>query len=310
MVERRGYGSPTAYRRALTDRLNNAAERSRWVLPQLQRQTAYDRLLQRLYRIDRGWVVKGAIALLARNIGVRATVDIDVYRGIAADSAERELRDAVARDIGDWFRFDVGPPRVGRNAVNGTRLPVAAYVGTTVWTRFHVDLVGPDGTMTGEPEDVPALIHTVMPGVAQHGYRVYPLVDHVADKTVATFERHGDSEVPSTRYKDLVDLVAIVTAVSVRAEPQMAALAAGAQRRRIALPQRFGVPARDLWERGYAAEAGRSLLSVGRTLDEALGVVGPFLDPLLDRTAVGVWDSERGAWVSGLCCGAGVAGDR
>lgn len=296
MADKRSYGSPAAFRRALTDKLKTAAETSRWSLPQLQRQMAYDRLLERLYLVDEGWIVKGATALLARDMGVRATIDIDMYRAIAADLAARELRDAAARDIGDWFRFEIGPAHAVRNAADGARLPVKAYVGTTVWAQFHVDLVGSDVTMTGEPEDVTALARVVMPDVEQHGYRAYPLVDHVADKVAATFDRYGDTEAPSTRYKDLVDLVAIATEASVEAEAQMAALTSEAARRRIRLPQRFAVPAPELWERGYAAEAGRSLLPVARTLDEALAVVGPFLDPLLDGTATGTWDPKRGLW--------------
>jgi hypothetical protein len=297
MPDKDGYTSPANFRRALTDRLRNAAKESRWTLPQLQRQMAYDRLLERLYLVDQGWIVKGATALLARDIGVRATIDIDMYRGLAADIAERELREAAAKDIGDWFRFEVGPPHAVRNAANGTRLPVTAYVGTTVWAEFHVDLVGSDVTMTGEPEDVPPLARVVMPDVEQHGYRAYPLVDHIADKVAATFDRYGDSEAPSTRYKDLVDLVAIVTAASVEAEEQMTALASESHRRPVTLPPKFGVPDRELWERGYPAEAGRSLLPVARTLDDALAVVRPFLDPLLDGTAAGRWDPKRQGWV-------------
>ncbi len=79
-VAERSYGSPAAFRRALTDKLKAQAESSRWTLPQLQRQIAYDRLLERLYLIDSGWILKGATALLARDIGMRATVDIDMYR--------------------------------------------------------------------------------------------------------------------------------------------------------------------------------------------------------------------------------------
>lgn len=36
---------------------------------------AYDRLLERLYLVDEGWIIKGATALLARDIGVRGTLD-------------------------------------------------------------------------------------------------------------------------------------------------------------------------------------------------------------------------------------------
>ena len=57
-----------------------------------------------------------------------------------------------------------------------------AFVGNTVWVAFHIDLVGADLRMTGEPEVVPPLARVVIPDVQQHGYQVYPLVDHIADK--------------------------------------------------------------------------------------------------------------------------------
>jgi hypothetical protein len=88
---------------------------------------------------------------------------------------------------------------------------VNSYIGTALWVAFHVDLVGADLRMTGDPDLVPAIARVGMPTVEQHGYRAYPLVDHVADKVVATFEVHGETQRPSTRYRDLVDLVSIVT---------------------------------------------------------------------------------------------------
>lgn len=59
------YPNPSAFRRALTDRLRTLAQTTKWSLPELQRHIAYDRLLQRLYLADPGWIVKGAAALLA-----------------------------------------------------------------------------------------------------------------------------------------------------------------------------------------------------------------------------------------------------
>jgi hypothetical protein len=87
-----------------------------------------------------------------------------------------------------------------------------------------------------------------------------------------------------------------VSGASVDAEPQIKALASEARRRDITLPARFAVPGRELWERGYAAEAERSLLPTARTLDEALATVRPFIDPLLDGTATGRWDAVNGQW--------------
>lgn len=295
MTRSDSYPSPQAFRQALTDRLRDAAKPGPWTLPQLQRQIAYDRLLERLYLVDEGWVVKGATALLARGIGVRATIDVDIYRERARQDAEAELREAAARDIGDWFRFELGPGRaVATDAA--LRIPVTAYVGTAVWASFHVDLVGSDIRMTGQPDAVPPLARVLMPDVEQHGYRAYPLVDHITDKINAIVQRYSGQDRPSTRFKDLVDLVAIVTTVSVDADLQTAALKSEAERRGMPLPTAFDVPDRAIWERGYAAEAGRSLLPIAHTLDEALGVVRTFVEPLLAGTAAGRWDPGLRQW--------------
>jgi len=295
MTRSDSYPSPQAFRQALTDKLREAAKAGPWTLPQLQRQIGYDRLLERLYLVDDGWVVKGATALLARGIGVRATIDVDIYREQARDVAEAELREAASRDIGDWFRFELGPGRaVATDAAE--RISATAYVGTAVWASFHVDLVGSDMRMTGQPDAVPPLARVLMPDVEQHGYRAYPLVDHIADKISATVQRYSGQDRPSTRFKDLVDRVAIVTEVSVAADLQIAALTSEAERRAMPLPTTFDVPDQAIWERGYAAEAGRSLLTIAQTLDDALRLVRPFVEPLLKGAAAGQWDPRRSRW--------------
>jgi hypothetical protein len=296
MTAKERYATPAAFRRALTDRLKELAKESRWTLQQLQRQVAYDRILERLYLVDDGWIVKGATALLARDLGVRGSLDIDLYREVAWEVAESDLRRAAATDIGDWFRFEIGAASViGTDAV---RLPVDAIIGATTWAAFHVDLVGADLRMTGQPEDVRPLARGVIPNVEQRGYRAYPLTDHIADKVAATYERHGDTQMPSTRFRDLVDLVAIIAGASVNAEAQTVALTSEFLRRGLTLPERFYVPDRPLWEVGYTAEARRSLLQFAPTLDEALAAVRPFVDPILDGTAVGSWDPQQAKWTT------------
>lgn len=289
------YATPAAFRRALTDRLKTLAGTSRWTLPQLQRHVAYDRLLERLYLFDRDWVVKGAAALMARELGTRGTLDIDLYREISLAAAEADLRHAAAADIGDWFRFEVGAATPMGTV--GARLPVTSLIGTTTWASFHVDLIGSGLRMTGQPEHVPPLAENAIPEVDQHGYQAYPLVDHVADKVAATYERYGTAGMPSTRYRNLVNLVSIVTGASVPAADQITALVSEFDRRQLNLPTSFDVPDRRLWESGYAAEAHRSLLTAGHTLNEALTLVKPFIDPLLDQSATGHWDPGARQWL-------------
>lgn len=292
----KGYASPAAFRRALTDKLGAIAQSGKWSLLQLQRQIAYDRLLERLYAVDEGWVVKGATALLARDLGVRASIDVDVFRAAALEVAERELRRAAAVDLGDWFVFEAGAAQHAGDGAPGLRVPIRALIGPTEWARFHIDLVGNEVTMTRASEQMPALARVTMPDVEQHGYRVYPLVDHVADKIAATFDRYGKSRSPSTRYKDLVDLVAIASAASVEADAQIVALRSEVGRRGIELPATFEVPDRAAWKRGYDAEAARSLLEVATTLEEALELMARFADPLLDDSARGEWNPRAGGW--------------
>jgi len=298
--ERPPYASPAAFRRALTDKLRTIAHpRGPWALAELQRQIAYDRLLVRLYRLDNGWIVKGAAALLARDIAVRSTIDLDVYRASSRDEAERDIRGCAGIDVGDWFSFELGRGVSVADAGRAVRLPAIARIGATEWVRFHVDIVADEAgerRMTGTPDAVPPLAPIVLPGIDRPGYRVYPLVDHVADKTCAMFERFGAGGSPSTRYKDLIDLVVLAISVQVTAEAQMKALRSEATRRSITLPERFDVPDRAPWEIGYAAEARRSRGLSARTLDGALAAVRPFLDPLLANDVVGSWDPDRARW--------------
>jgi nucleotidyltransferase AbiEii toxin of type IV toxin-antitoxin system len=150
--------------------------------------------------------------------------------------------------------------------------------------------------MTGQPEEVPPLIPGIIPDIHQTRYKAYPLVDHVADKVAATYERHGDAQTPSTRFRDLVDLVSIVSGATIGADSQRIALTSEFRRRGLPLPTAFGIPDRSMWTNGYAAEARRSLLVDGRTLDEALAIFRPFIDPLLDGTASGMWDHKLRVW--------------
>lgn len=290
------YASPGAFRTALSAKLRTLSESSPWTVPQLRRQFAYDRLLERLYMLDDGWVIKGAVALLARDIGVRASLDIDVYRAKAADTAEADLRRAAARDIGDWFRFEIGPRQTLGDGSKAVRFAVVAYIGAQQWERFRIDLVGSDMRMVGEPDDVSAIAKVDMPELQQTGYRAYPLVGHIADKVAATFDRYGESQQPSTRFRDLVDLVALARGVSVEAQQAVAAVHSEAERRNVALPQSFDVPDRKQWEGGYAKEAAESLLTDASTLDQALAIVRPFINPLLQGTARGHWDHKRQDW--------------
>lgn len=289
------YKTPEAARRAVTDKLKTAAASSPWQLGDLQRQYAYDQLVERLYRVDAGWVIKGATALLARKVSVRHTIDIDIYRAGAIADVERQVRQAAALDIGDWMRFEIGPAvKITANGAQAARVKVKAYIGTKIWAPFQIDIVAAGVLMTGSPDPVPPLTDVQITDRERATWQAYPLVDHVADKICAILERHDGH--PSTRFKDLIDLVAISSRATVEADLQRRALVKEANRRSLDLPTTFDVPDRPLWERGYRAEARRTVGLDIVDLDAALAALRPFLDPLLDGTATGAWDPATHAW--------------
>ena len=149
------YQDPDAFRTALTQRLRRLAESSPWTLAELQRQFAYDRFLQRLNAGDDGWVLKGAAALLAREVSTRATRDVDLYRRAELVEAETALREAVAMDLGDWFTFEAGRSRQMTTGVIGLTIALTARIGNREWERFNVDLVGEAAGNSGQGSDRP-----------------------------------------------------------------------------------------------------------------------------------------------------------
>ncbi|WP_291410593.1 nucleotidyl transferase AbiEii/AbiGii toxin family protein [Actinophytocola sp.] len=133
--------------------------------------------------------------------------------------------------------------------------------------------------------------------------RIWPLEDHVADKVAAMYERHGERLLPSTRFKDLVDLVLIANKSSLNGATTHAALHAEVRRREAAgthliLPEIFVVPS-PAWPAGYRAEAAKAheLPVHYRTLDGATTLANAFISPLLRQDSPpGTWEFERREW--------------
>jgi hypothetical protein len=298
----RRYADPAALRHALTDRLRELARGRPGVqLSDLQRQFAYDRLLARVFSTEpEAWVLKGATALLARLHGsARHTLDIDLYRrGARLDEAEAALRVAASADAGDYFRFTLEP---GRRIAEGRatlRIPVTAYLGATVFARFHVDLVS-DVLMTDEPDEVPPLVPLDLPGIVSVPYRAYAIVDHIADKVCALVELHarvGRPAEASTRYRDLADLAVIAHTQPVDAAALRTALTSESGRRGIELPTALSAPGAPGWRAGYARVATGVPDLAERDLEAALVTVKRFLDPVLGETATGSWKPDRLDW--------------
>ena len=295
------YGTPLALRRGVTDHLRKLVEeRPGERLNDLLRQFAYDRLLARVFSAEPDrWVLKGAAAMLARLPQARHSKDIDLYSqdGDLAQ-AEQALREVAALDLGDYFRFELGPAGSLRQGVTAVRVPITAYLGPTEFASFQADLVA-GLSMTGSVEQVGALIDLDI-GLLQPPYWVYPVVDHIADKVCAAMlevhpRTHGKPS-PSTRYRDLVDLATFAYSTNLDGSALGTAPRSEARRRGLTLPDHLPDPVGPGWRAGYARAVRDAPSLLDRDLDAALRTVRAMLDPILREELDGRWDHRELEW--------------
>jgi len=290
------YASAQAFGAALTDRFKRLAADSGQVASQSRRQFAYDRLLARLFHTGpQEWILKGGVSMIARLGTARHTADVDlVVRADSVDAALDALRLAAARDLGDFFTFRFEGARALVQGVPGLRVPTEAWLGPRRFERFGVDLVT-SVVITGRPEEAEPLLPLTIPGLVRPRYRLYPLVDSVADKVMAIVESHRGR--PSTRFRDLVDLVLVAHSRQVRADDLAAALASERLRRDLPRSHGLAVPDETLWRAGYRTVAADVPGIAEKTLTDALPLVKRFIDPVLAGEVTGaVWDQVTLAW--------------
>ncbi len=290
------YATAQAFGAALTDRLGRLASETGRSVSQLRKQFAYDRLLARLFVDDpHGWIVKGGVSLVVRLGSARYTADVDLVGPAGSpDAALDALHRAVARDLGDFFSFRLSAPRALVQGVAGLRVAAEALLGPRTFEHFGVDLVT-GVEITGRPEEADATLSPPIPGLIRPPYRLYPLVDSIADKVTALAETHQGR--PSMRFRDLADLVLIAHARAVSADEMARALASERLRRDLPRATTLVVPDGVVWRDGYRSIARDLPTLTERTFAEALELARRFVDPVLDGSAAGrTWDPEELVW--------------
>lgn len=269
------------------------------------RQFIYDRLLARLFHDPNPpWLLKGGNALMSREpLAARASLDLD----IAAHQAEEDLDELLRRfaaatemDLGDHFRFEIISRREHHQGnvqphVAGYQLTLATYCGIRNLDTVKIDVVA--GTLvTGTPQPLtrPSL---AIDGLTPVVVIVYPIADHVADKVCATAETHGSFHTPSTRVRDLVDLVVIANTQPVDAGDLARAISLEWAYRGLPGTPTFDPPTD--WASSYARLAqGTPGCASHLTFDAAVRLVREeFLRPvLIGHTIRGSWEPSQHAW--------------
>ncbi|MFC4905705.1 nucleotidyl transferase AbiEii/AbiGii toxin family protein [Actinomadura gamaensis] len=292
------YPTPAAFNAAITARLKVASEESPYTVSQLRRQFAYDRILARVFTVgDGSWILKGGVAMLARLDSARHSTDIDLAASAASpENALKLLRNIAEHDLGDHFTFVLDQPRSLVQGVAGLRIPVAATLGPRPFERFSIDLV--TGVQITAPPETSGPLNLLadVPGLVKPRYRLYPLVDTLADKVLAIVERHGDR--PSTRFRDLVDIVLIAHTATIEAAALRRALHSEHHRRNQLLSDHFDIPDASVWKKGYERVAADVPDLNERTLAPALLLARAFLDPVLNgERQSGRWDPAGRRWL-------------
>lgn len=148
--------------------------------------------------------------------------------------------------------------------------------------------------ITGEIVVAQPANRLALPRLASTDYRLYPVVDQIADKVCATVADYAGK--PSSREKDLVDLVIFALTHNVDARSLRSAVETEARRRRLAPISALTVPAG--WGARYRREIGST--PYGRdfgAVEAAVDLMREFLDPALDgRVMAGTWAHASLKW--------------
>jgi len=290
------YQDAGSFRHALEHRLKQLAAGDEARLARDRKRVAFDRFLVRLNAIapDR-WLLKGGFALDLRLAGrARATKDIDLDWRDVDDELLDTLLDAAEHDAGDFFVFSI--ERSGALAdriAGGQRFRVSASLAGRAFETFPLDVaLRAEPMLAADTLTTPDLL--AFAGLGPVRVPALPLERQAAEKLHA-YTRIYEGERPSSRTKDLVDIVLIAELAALDAAKLWSAIGTTfTMRGTHPIPETVPPPQRD-WTTPFNELA----IAVGISTDLAAAhtVATALLDPILDGTTRdGAWDLESQRW--------------
>ncbi|RNL39491.1 hypothetical protein DMP08_11115 [Paraeggerthella hongkongensis] len=293
-----GYSSP----RALEMAVKEAARRSPMDTNRAIAGFYFHRLLCRVFSdLDSPFVLKGGLGVLARTTDARYTRDIDLTTSsLDIDAAVEELKILASRDLDDFVSFAyVGchPIKAEDEYREGRTVSFDVFLGAKRIRTVSVDLVT-DEIDCGEPDRISPADRVELAGIASCDYLVYPAERAIADKVCGIVERHGDR--PSSRVKDLVDIVVYARNVAFDYEALSSVLEKEISARKLALRRVFGVPLE--WGDAQARQYRKLAEQAGipdrfHDVSNAEALAKELIEPCLSgRMGLHVWNTEALAW--------------
>lgn len=293
------YASAAAFRQALDQRLKTEASMSGLGVGRLRKRVAFELFLRRLVAVaPNRWVLKGALALDFRlDVATRPTKDIDLGRDDDEAAAIEDITAAQALVLDDFFTFSA--TKTGEfsdtDEFAAIRFHVTAQLAGRTFEQFIVD-IGFTDSIWWTPDTIQTSDLLTFADIERVQIPAVPLPQHVAEKVHAYTRTYGSTEQPSTRPKDLVDILLIEGSESIAAGALREALERTfAERKRHPLPA--GLPAPPP---SWGVPYGRLATEVGVETDlaAAFARVAAFVDPVLAGLAEGWWDGRTATWIS------------
>lgn len=289
------YESAARFRQALEQRLGDRTKATGASLVRLRKTVVFERLLARLVAVALGrWVLKGGLALDFRlKDRSRTTKDMDLVRHDDEEAAVADLIEAASRDLGDFFAFSVeGRVRLGEDEAAAVRCRIRAELGGRLFENVVVDM-GFSDPLCWAPELIRGSDLLEFAGIDPVEVPVIPLEQQVAEKVHAYTRSYRGQ--PSSRARDLVDLVLIKKLVGLDGERLREALRGTFEgRQQHAMPRSLPPPPAE-WSVAYRKLA----IEVALDTDLAAGhrEAAALLDPVLGGLDSQHWDAAKGRWV-------------
>jgi hypothetical protein len=283
----RKYASAAAFRVALEDRLKRIARDESLDLQRVRRQTAFDRLLCRLFARPAPWLLKGGYAMELRLKTARTTRDIDLaLKQLPVPSAGWDanastvletLREAGQLNLRDFFTFVFGNATQDLDAApyGGARFPVDGRLAGRTFVKFHLDVS--TGDVLREPyESLSGRDCLGFAGIASASFPAVSPEEQFAEKLHAfTLPRVGRE---NTRVKDLVDLLLLIERTRLDAARLPTAIRETCQRRKThGIPAALASPPGS-WSTPFAEMARECGIAVD--MEKHFGVVEQFFSRL------------------------------
>lgn len=221
-----------------------------------RKRVAFERLLARLNEVAPGdWLLKGGFALDLRLADrARATRDVDLDWQADEEELAETLIEAAGVNGDDFFTFSIERTGTPPERLGGThRFRVTANLAGRLFETFLLD-IGLRSSLVDEPD---TLTTTDLLSFAEIDPIEIPAVRlerHIAEKVHAYTRRYGDDQ-PSSRVKDLIDLVLMSELASFEYDQlQYAIVHTISERGTHELPTSLPTPSAD-WAQPYRALA-------------------------------------------------------